>query len=119
VLLEAAVLGVTMRAFNLHLTPSQTIAAFGFSQLVGGLPGTPGGLGLTEAGLTGALVFFGFPSAAVLGPVLVFRLVSYWAPALAGLVAGGTSFFNKADVKALGTDAAGDPDLRSTGAGGM
>jgi acyl-phosphate glycerol 3-phosphate acyltransferase len=115
VVLEAAVLGVTMRAFNLHLTPSQTIAAFGFSQLVGGLPGTPGGLGLTEAGLTGALTFFGFPAAAVLGPVLVFRLVSYWAPALAGLVAGGTTFFSKAEVRALAGEPMGETDVSPGG----
>jgi uncharacterized protein (TIRG00374 family) len=89
---EAATLGLTLAAFGLHLKPSQTVAAFGASQIVGGLPGTPGGLGLTEAGLVGGLAIFGVPAAVALGPVLVFRVVSYWIPAAAGLVVGGMTF---------------------------
>ena len=88
--LEAAALGLTLRAFDIALSPSRTLAVFGASQLVGGLPGTPGGLGFTEAGLAGALAFFGIRSA--IGPILVFRLISYWAPALAGLSTGGYRF---------------------------
>lgn len=89
---EAATLGLTLAAFGLHLKPSQTVAAFGIAQIVGGLPGSPGGLGITEAGLVGGLAVFGVPAAVALGPVLVFRVVSYWIPAAAGLVAGGFSF---------------------------
>jgi acyl phosphate:glycerol-3-phosphate acyltransferase len=89
---EAATLGLTLAAFGLHLKPSETVAAFGAAQIVGGLPGTPGGLGVTEAGLVGGLAVFGVPAAVALGPVLVFRVVSYWIPAAAGLVAGGFAF---------------------------
>lgn len=89
---EAATLGLTLAAFGLHLKPSETVAAFGAAQIVGGLPGTPGGLGITEAGLVGGLAVFGVPAAVALGPVLVFRVVSYWIPAAAGLVAGGYTF---------------------------
>jgi glycerol-3-phosphate acyltransferase PlsY/uncharacterized membrane protein YbhN (UPF0104 family) len=89
---EAATLGLTLAAFGLHLKPSETVAAFGAAQIVGGLPGTPGGLGITEAGLVGGLAVFGVPAAVALGPVLVFRVVSYWIPAAAGLVAGGFTF---------------------------
>lgn len=94
---EAATLGLTLAAFGLHLKPSQTVAAFGVAQIVGGLPGTPGGLGVTEAGLVGGLAVFGVPAAVALGPVLVFRVVSYWIPAAAGLVVGGYTFLGSRD----------------------
>jgi glycerol-3-phosphate acyltransferase PlsY len=91
VLLEATTLGFTLVAFGVSIKPSQTVAAFGLSQLVGGLPGTPGGLGTTEAGLLAALAYFGVPAAVGAAPVIAFRLVSYWLPALGGVMAGGTS----------------------------
>ncbi|MFH1329379.1 MAG: flippase-like domain-containing protein [Actinomycetota bacterium] len=89
---EAAVLGLVLFAFRIRLTPAQVFVAFGMSQLAGGLPGTPGGLGLAEAGLVGALVAFGVPAEAGLAPTLVYRLISYWMPVAAGLIAGGAAF---------------------------
>lgn len=94
-LLEALALYLVMQAFGLHLTPFQTFAAFGISQLAGGLPGTPGGIGFTEAGLVGALAAVGYGAELTLAPTLVFRIVSYWLPALAGLVAGGSNFLKE------------------------
>lgn len=91
-LLEAAALGLALQAFDIDLTPTQVLAAFGVSQLFGGLPGTPGGLGLTEAGLVGTLLAFGFPAAITVAPVLVYRVVSYWLPAAASLWAGAATF---------------------------
>lgn len=96
-ILEALALFLTMQAFGLHLTPFQTFAAFGICQLAGGLPGTPGGIGFTEAGLVGALAAFGFPASVTLAPTLVYRIISYWLPAIAGLVVGGAAFI-KAEV---------------------
>ena len=78
------------RAFGIVLSPSRTLAVFGASQLIGGLPGTPGGLGYAEGGLAGSLAFFDVTSA--FAPILVFRMISLWLPALAGLSAGGYSF---------------------------
>ena len=95
VVLEAATLGLTLEAFGRALPPSQVVATFAGSQLVGGLPGTPGGLGVTEAGLVGFLVYFGVPAAAAAGPVLVFRIISYWLPAIGGIAAGGTAFLRQ------------------------
>lgn len=93
--LEAATLGFTLIAFGIEMLPSQVVAAFGVSQLVGGLPGTPGGLGVTEAGLVGVLALFGIPAAAAATPVLTFRLISYWIPALGGLAAGGHAYLRR------------------------
>lgn len=92
VLMEASTLGLTLVAFGVSIKPSQTVAAFGLSQLVGGLPGTPGGLGTTEAGLLAALAYFGIPAAVGAAPVIAFRVVSYWLPAIGGVMAGGSKF---------------------------
>lgn len=93
--LEAATLGFTLTAFDVRLRPSEVIAVFGISQLIGGLPGLPGGLGITEAGLLGALAVFGVPAATAATPIVVFRVISYWLPALGGAVAGGGRFVRR------------------------
>lgn len=89
---EAVVLGLVLSAFDIDLGLVEIVTAFGLSQLAAGIPGTPGGLGFAEAGLVGALAFFGVGTGLSLGPVLVYRVVSYWIPAGAGLVAGTSSF---------------------------
>ena len=94
-LLEAATLGLTLVAFGISMAPSQVVGSFGVSQIVGGLPGSPGGLGVTEAGLLGALTLFGIPAATAAAPVLAFRLISFWLPALGGLAAGGHAFLRQ------------------------
>jgi undecaprenyl-diphosphatase len=45
---------------------------------------TPGGLGAVEAGLIAGLTSVGHPAAAAVTAVIVFRLVTYWAPILPG-----------------------------------
>jgi uncharacterized membrane protein YbhN (UPF0104 family) len=97
-ILETLVLFLVMEAFDLHLTPMQAAAGFGISQLAGGLPGTPGGIGFTEFGLVGALAAFAYPPEVTLAPVLVFRVVSYWIPLVAGFVAGGSAFLREESV---------------------
>ena len=97
--LEAFALFGVMQAFGLHLSPMQTVAAFGVGQLAGGLPGTPGGLGFAEAGLVGALAAFGFGAQLALGPVLVYRVVQYWLPLVGGLVAGGSTFLKETSYR--------------------
>jgi hypothetical protein len=39
---------------------------------------TPGGLGVAEAALTGALVALGVPSGPALTAVLVYRFITFW-----------------------------------------
>jgi acyl phosphate:glycerol-3-phosphate acyltransferase len=95
VVLEAATLGLTLLAFDIVMAPSQVIAAFGIAQIVGGLPGTPGGLGVTEAGLLGVLALFGIPAAVTATPVLAFRVISYWLPAIGGVAAGGHAYLRR------------------------
>ena len=98
--LEGAALGLVLRAFGIEVNVFQVMAAFGVAQLAGGLPGTPGGLGVTEAGLVFILSAYGFPSRETLAPVIIYRIVSYWLPAALCFFAGGMTFLKSPEAKA-------------------
>jgi uncharacterized membrane protein YbhN (UPF0104 family) len=98
--LEGAALGLVLRAFGIEVNVFQVMAAFGVAQLAGGLPGTPGGLGVTEAGLVFILSAYGFPSRETLAPVIIYRVVSYWLPAALSFFAGGMTFLKSPEAKA-------------------
>ncbi len=72
-LLSLRLLGVSADA----VTWDEALAAFAFVRLVTALPITPGGIGLVEVGLTGALVLAGGPESATVAGVLVYRSLSY------------------------------------------
>jgi len=98
--LEAGALGLVLIAFGIDVNLFQVAAAFGVGQLVGGLPGTPGGIGLTEVGLIFILAAYGFAAPTTVAPVLIFRLISYWLPAGLGFLAGGMTFLRSDEAKA-------------------
>lgn len=89
VVLEALVLWSALRAFGIELSPSQAMVAFGVSTVVGGLPLTPGGIGLIEGGLVGVLAGFGFRLNVIVAPVLLYRVIDYWIAAAVGILAAG------------------------------
>lgn len=97
---EAGALWIVLYAFGIEVNGFQVMAAFGASQLAGGLPGTPGGMGITEGALAFILAAYGLPVATTLAPVLVFRVVSYWLPAALGFLAGGTTFLGSDEARA-------------------
>ena len=99
-ILEASALGLVLIAFGIEVNVFQVMAAFGAAQLAGGLPGTPGGLGVTEAGLVFVLSAYGFPAATTVAPVLIYRIVSYWLPAALSFFAGGMTFLKSPEAKA-------------------
>ncbi len=99
-ILEASALGLVLIAFGLDVNVFQVMAAFGAAQLAGGLPGAPGGLGITEAGLVLILSAYGFPAATTVAPVLIYRIVSYWLPAALSFFAGGMTFLKSPEAKA-------------------
>ncbi len=100
--LEAVALGIVLFAFGIEVNALQVIAAFGVSQLAGGLPGTPGGMGVAEGTLAFILAAYGFPVATTIAPVLVFRVVSLWLPAGLGFLAGGSTFLRSDAARAAG-----------------
>ncbi|HEY9349721.1 MAG TPA: lysylphosphatidylglycerol synthase domain-containing protein [Acidothermales bacterium] len=62
----------------------QVLAAFSFSRLVTALPVTPGGLGVLELALAGALIAAGGDPAQVAAGVLLYRAFTYLPPILFG-----------------------------------
>ncbi|MCW2548984.1 MAG: integral rane protein [Mycobacterium sp.] len=80
-------------AFTAQLAPVPASVSFGSllaGYLIGGAIGAavpvPAGVGATEAALVGVLVAGHMPLASAVSSVLLFRLVTFWAPALVGLL---------------------------------
>ena len=103
--LEAGALWLVLTGFGIDLGGFEVLAAFGASQLAGGLPGPPGGVVVVEGTLGFILIAYGVPAAAVVAPVLMFRVISYWLPSALGLLAGGSTF--------LGSDAAKEAESKA------
>ncbi len=60
-----------------EVTWAEALAAFASVRLVTALPVTPGGIGLVEVGMTGALTLLGGEATEIVAGVLVFRVLSY------------------------------------------
>jgi putative heme transporter len=63
----------------------EAFAAWSLVRLLGSLPITPGGIGVIEVGLTGALVGFGGDNAEVVAAVLVYRFLTIVPTLVIGL----------------------------------
>ena len=62
------------------------LVAYSAATLLGQIPLTPGGLGVVEAGLTGALALIGVSGGAAVLATLAYRLFNYWLYLPAGLI---------------------------------
>ena len=85
-----AVLVVCLRTLGVHesqVTLTEAFAAWTFVRLLS-IPITPGGIGIVELGLTGALVGFGGANDAVVAAVLLYRVITIVPTLVLGLVAG-------------------------------
>jgi hypothetical protein len=69
--------------------PSLVLLAYTAAQILGMIPITPGGVGFVEAGLTATLTLAGVGAADAALATLIYRLMSFWLPLPAGLVAWG------------------------------
>jgi uncharacterized protein (TIRG00374 family) len=63
------------------------IQGFFLGTLANLIPFAPGGVGAVDAGLIGAFVLFGVPSADVFPAVLTYRVIAFWLPIPPGIVA--------------------------------
>ena len=68
----------------------EAFAAWSLARLLGSVPITPGGIGIVELGLTGALVGFGGRNTGVVAAVLVYRFLTMAPTLILGLLAAGT-----------------------------
>ncbi|MFZ0013509.1 MAG: flippase-like domain-containing protein [Acidimicrobiia bacterium] len=99
-LLETAAFYFVMIAFGVDVTVMEAIAVSSASQIIGGLPGMPGGLGVTEGAIALLLASYGYPASSTVAPILVYRIVSYWLPAALSFLAGGSTFLRSDEAKA-------------------
>lgn len=67
-----------------ELASSEFARVFFVTHVIGSFAPTPGGVGLIEAGLTGALVAAGVDPAAALAAVLIYRFITYVIPIIIG-----------------------------------
>ncbi|HWH54778.1 MAG TPA: YbhN family protein [Gaiellaceae bacterium] len=83
----------SLRAFGVssdEISATEAFASWSLVRLLGSLPITPGGIGVVEVGLTGALVGFGGDNAEVVAAVLVYRFLAVVPTLVLGLFAGVT-----------------------------
>lgn len=78
---DIAVLALLLHAAGARAPVLAVLVAFAVGNLLNGLPVTPGGIGLVEAGLAGTLIGFGVEAAPVSVAVLAYRACAYWIPA--------------------------------------
>ena len=69
----------------------EAFAAWSLARILGSIPITPGGIGVIELGLTGALVGFGGNNAGVVAAVLVYRFLTMVPTLILGLISAFTS----------------------------
>jgi uncharacterized protein (TIRG00374 family) len=87
------VLIVTLRAMGIsggEVSLAESFAAWSLVRVLQAIPITPGGFGVVELGLTGALAGFGGPQAEVVAAVLVYRFLTVVPPLVLGAIAGAT-----------------------------
>jgi uncharacterized protein (TIRG00374 family) len=87
------VLVISLRVFDVpasQVSLVEAFAAWSLVRIIGSIPITPGGIGVIELGLTGALLGFGGNNAGVVAAVLVFRFLTVVPTLLLGLVAALT-----------------------------
>jgi len=76
-----------LEALDVRPQRALVLLAYGAAQILSMIPATPGGLGFVEAGLVGLLALAGMDAGTAAVATLGYRLVSYWLPLPAGLVA--------------------------------
>jgi len=84
---------VSLRAFDVpasEVSIVEAFAAWSLARILGSVPITPGGIGIVELGLSGALVGFGGNNAGVVAAVLVYRFLTMVPTVVLGLLAAVT-----------------------------
>ena len=89
-LLDAACLWMILLAFGHTVMPIDLLVAYGLANIMAAIPITPGGLGVVELTLSGALAGFGVPASIAYLAVISWRLVNFWLP----IPLGGLSYLS-------------------------
>jgi putative heme transporter len=82
-----AILWASFHAFDVSVPLGVVIQGFFLGMLANLIPFAPGGVGAVDAGMIGAFVLFGLPSAEVFAAVLAYRVIAFWLPIPPGIIA--------------------------------
>jgi uncharacterized protein (TIRG00374 family) len=82
-----AILWASFHAFNVHIPLGVVVQGFFLGMVANLIPFAPGGVGAVDAGMIGAFVLFGLPSAEVFAAVLTYRVIAFWLPIPPGVIA--------------------------------
>lgn len=77
---------ICLQAVGIDLSVPQAFVALSLGIAAGAVTPTPGGLVGVEAGMFAGLIGFNAQEAAALSAVLLYRLVTYWAPIIPGVI---------------------------------
>jgi uncharacterized membrane protein YbhN (UPF0104 family) len=84
-LCDIAVLWLAIHALGYDVPVAPLLLAYLIGYLANTIP-IPGGLGVLDGGLAGALLLYHVPAPAALGGVLLYHALALWIPAFAGTV---------------------------------
>ncbi|MBV9195972.1 MAG: UPF0104 family protein [Solirubrobacterales bacterium] len=87
-LFDIAVLWTTFAATGLRPPLAPLVLAYLVGYLANAAP-IPGGIGVLDAGLVGALALYGLPITHATAAVLVYHAIAFWLPTLGGTIAYG------------------------------
>jgi len=97
------VLLIALRALGVpasEVSLAEAFAAWSLARILGSFPITPGGVGVVELGLTGALLAFGGSNAGVVAAVLLYRFLTMVPTLLLGLLAAAAARRREAHARA-------------------
>jgi uncharacterized membrane protein YbhN (UPF0104 family) len=83
---DIAVLWASLRGLGYAPAIGALVVAYLAGYLANWMP-IPGGLGVLDGGLAGALVLYGMPPATATAAVLVYHAIALWVPSVGGLIA--------------------------------
>lgn len=87
---DIVVLGLTCAAVGHPIGVPALVLAYIPGYAANTLP-VPGGIGVLDGGLVGALVLYGAPVMPATAAVLLYHTMSFWIPSLGGAIAYGTT----------------------------
>ncbi len=85
-LCDVSVLWLAIHALGYSVPAAPLLVAYLLGYLANVIP-IPGGLGVLDGGLAGALIAYHVPAAAALGGVLIYHALALWIPTVSGTLA--------------------------------
>ncbi len=84
-LFDIAVLWACLRSVGLHPPLMAMVVGYQIGYLANLIP-IPGGVGVLEGGLLGALLLYGLPAGPTAAAVVIYHAVALWVPAIGGTI---------------------------------